>query len=258
MAAPRHLPTGRTITDGPGEAELRLKALHAAGCNPGKIWFAVGAKAFNAPLLTDVAAQIRTEAQEEEAKKNSGAASEFFNLQGKCSLIMEWLTKEEADFADLKQSERKELITYIFKARGDKGAAATSANVTSACEFLESLPSGEIPKLLSDPPCLKGEGRVAKGAAAAPVAQAAPVLALLPPSDKLAGFEDLELDIGMLEPIKMPAWLHDACSPTMSETASKLVGMHILFKWPPRLGGWTMGTVVGMNEDSSVNRAVKR
>ena len=79
----------------------------------------------------------------------------------------------------------------------------------------------------------------------------APVLALLPPTDKHAGFEELKVDIGMLQPLKMPAWLPEVCSPN-STTASKLEGMFILFKWPTRLGGWALGTVASVNEDPTV------
>jgi predicted acylesterase/phospholipase RssA len=53
------------MVDGPSGAERQLKALKAAGTSAGAIFFAVGAKAFNAPEITALAVEKIKE------KKNS-------------------------------------------------------------------------------------------------------------------------------------------------------------------------------------------
>ena len=57
--------------------------------------------------------------------------------------------------------------------------------------------------------------------------------------------------MGELKPIPKPPWLQDAYKPGGDE-ASQLIGMSILYKWPLRVGGWTLGKVQSVNTDASI------
>lgn len=51
----------------------------------------------------------------------------------------------------------------------------------------------------------------------------------------LAFGEVAGVDLGDLSPVKLPPWVVDALVPD-SQTAERLVGQEILYKWQPRLG----------------------
>ena len=96
------------------------------------------------------------------------------------------------------------------------------------------------------PPCLKQDGRIAKGLEPTPVlALSAPsVLALMPPMEFQAGFKGVKVDLTLwgMQTVEAPPWL-EAALILGSETASMLVDSYILFKWPAREGGWALGQV---------------
>ena len=54
-----------------------------------------------------------------------------------------------------------------------------------------------------------------------------------------------------LAPLVAPPWLAEACKPE-SATAEQLVGKYILYRWPPRLGGWAVGKIISLQTDASV------
>ena len=152
------------------------------------------------------------------------------------------MTMNEADDHDLSQAERVELICYVFKARGESGVTKHTTNSTASLQFLDALAPCELVNLLVDPPCLKGTGRVAKGMPDPALAELSPPppppsLLLMPPpsSGVLTGFEDLSLDMKGLVPLEKPPWM-DACCLLDHETASDMVGLKMIFKWPPRMG----------------------
>ena len=240
------------MVDGPSGAERQLKALKAAGTSAGAIFFAVGAKAFNAPEITALAVEKIKEKKNSEDVKNSDASTKFLALQTNCKETMEWMNMNAADYHDLSQAERVELIGYVFKARGDSGVTKHTTNSTAALQFLDALAPLELVNLLLDPPCLKGTGRVAKGMAEPALAELAPPplppsLLLMPPpsSGVLTGFEDLTLDMKGLVPLEKPPWMDECCLPD-HETAGDMVGLKIIFKWPPRMGGWAMGEITSV------------
>ena len=67
---------------------------------------------------------------------------------------------------------------------------------------------------------------------------------------------DVDLD-GLLL-LKLPAWVEECLVLESPSTAEKLVGQWLLYKWPPRLGGWARGKVVAVNTDQTkkVNKEV--
>ena len=70
-----------------------------------------------------------------------------------------------------------------------------------------------------------------------------PVLALMGPAKLLSfGKHGCELPDAELSPIAAPPWLEAALA-SASPTADDLVNKYILYKWPPRLGGWAVGKV---------------
>ena len=214
----------------------------------------MGAKPFNAPEITNVALEKIKEKQEAELAKNSDASEKFLSLQSSCKETMDWMVENSADFADLTQGERVELISYIFKARGVSGVTKYTTNTTASLEFLDTLVPFELVNLLVDPPCLKGTGRVAKGMEPALAALASPPPALLmppPSSGTLSGFEDISVDTKGLTTLEKPPWMDECCLPG-SELASDMVGLKILFKWPARLGGWAMGEITSAAEAEDI------
>ena len=151
------------MVDGPSDAERRLKALKAAGSSAGAIFFSVGAAAFNGPEITSVAVEKIQEKKKAEDIKNSDASAKFLALQAACKETMDSMTINAADYHDLSQAERVELICYVFKARGESGVTKHTTNSGASLQFLDALAPCELVNLLVDPPCLKGTGRVAKG-----------------------------------------------------------------------------------------------
>ena len=64
----------RVMVASPSQAE---KNLRAAGTSAGAIFLSVGAKAFNAPLITHLALEKQQEKQREETEKNNRATNDF-------------------------------------------------------------------------------------------------------------------------------------------------------------------------------------
>ena len=147
----------------------------------------------------------------------------------------------------------------MFKARDEIGITKHTKNAEATTDFLDSLAPGELQKLLLDPPCLHGKGRVAQGMAATPplaVVEAAP-LALMPPKVPISNFGNLKgLDTGGLSAMVMQPWVRAALAPG-SEEADQLVGKAVLYKWPERLGSWAVGKITGVNKDPKVKVGAK-
>ena len=247
-----------TLVAGPSKAEAEWKALRAAGSIPGAIFHSVGAKAFNGPLITSAALERVKEKAAVEGAKNEQASGEFIALQSRVQDLLDWMVNEKADYGDFSQSERREIISYVFKARGQSGISKHTTNADASIDFLDSLDPGDLPHLLLDPPCLHGNGRVAKGMGAAPallqltMVNAQP-LEPTPPKTLLSDFGDLEgLETDGLSPMVMQPCVQAAVAPGAGEEAEQLVGKFILYKWPPRLGSWAVGKVMSVNNDPNV------
>ena len=237
----------------PSQAEKRYKALKAAGSCPGAIFHSVGAKAFNAPEITHVAMERKLEKDALEEEKNRTASSDFILLRTKCSYIFELMEEEHKDWDELLGNERNSFISYVFKARGTQGMGKHTGSTEAALTFLRELGMGELSKLLEDPPCLKGKGRVAKGTSAVVIVAEMHVegaqLLQGPLQTNLLSFGEVGgVELGGLLPVKPPEWLGGALE-FGSLTAEKLLGSKILYKWRPRLGGWAVGTVTAVNTD---------
>ena len=246
-------PPAQALLASPSKAEKEWKSLKAAGTVAGAIFHAVGAKAFNAPEITAVALERQKEKQQAESDLNLKARSDFSMLRTKVQSIMETREEEQTDYKDMSQSERRDLISYIFRAQDEKGATKHTGSQTASVEYLDNWMYDEVNSLTKDPPCLSGKGRVAKGMSVhVTVAELAPsaVPLLTGPSDtQLLAFGDLlDVDLGTLSPVKLPPWVEEAL-PIGSESAEQLVGKEILYRWPPRLGGWARGTVTAVNTD---------
>ena len=252
LAVAPHVPkTTRVMVASPSQEEKRLKA---AGTSAGAIFFSVGAKPFNGPLITKIALERKEEKDASEALKNNVAKNAFDSLRSKVQKLMTQKEEEEVGFADFTQNERHNIIAYVLKAKGETGITKHAASAEAAIAFLEALPAGVIATLLANPPCLKGDGRIGKGVAGPPcLALPAPPPLLMPPVTFASGFEEvhsLELEaLWGLKVIEAPPWL-EAALVVGSETALVLVDWYILFKWPARSGGWAMGQVSCVAEDS--------
>ena len=123
----------------PSKAEARWKSLKAAGVSAGAIFHSVGAKAFNAPEITEVAMERREERARLEEKQNLQATSDFTLLRTKVAGIMEKRDEEGLDWTDLTHKERCDVIAYIFKARDEKGSGQHTKNSAASDEYLELI-----------------------------------------------------------------------------------------------------------------------
>ena len=52
----------------------------------------------------------------------------------------------------------------------------------------------------------------------------------------------------MLVQAQPPDWLQAALA-AQSDTASRMVGLHIAYHWPTRIGGWLLDKVIKVNKD---------
>ena len=249
-------PTPRLVAS-PSKAEREWKCLKAAGVCAGAIFHSVGAKAFNGPQITGVAMERLLEKKSIEEEKNSKATSGFTLLRTRVQGIMETMQEEETDYTDLTQTERCTIIKYIFQAQ-ELGQGVTKHTLTAdaANEFLEQWPCTAVNAAIADPPCFKGKGRVAKGMSGTVIVAelaglSAPPLLMAPIGTPYLMFGAVEgLDMGDCRPLKCPAWVEPALA-LDSPSAAQLVGEEILYKWPPRLGGWARGTVLATNHDKT-------
>ena len=145
-STPTH--TTATLVDGPSRAEREWAALRAAGTVPGAIFHAVGAKAFNGPeVIAAAVARAKDKAAVEEAK-NSEASGDFLTLQSQVNDIIGWMLDQKADYGDLSQAERRDVISYIFKAREETGFTKKTATAAASIDYLDSLAPGELDELV--------------------------------------------------------------------------------------------------------------
>ena len=258
VPAPPALPPApdRTFLASPSQAERRFKALKAAGTCAGAIFHSVGAKAFNAPEITQVAVEKVEEKKAIEAEKNQKASSDFYLLRTRAEGIMETVV-EGAEYSGISQDDRRALVSYMYKAQDLTGATKITASVAASLEYLEVWTYEEVQALIADPPCLKGKGRVAKGMADTVVVaqlsdapEDAPML-MGPMDTQLLAFGEVPgVDFGDLLPVKLPVWMEEAIAPE-SQTAESVVAQHILYRWPRNMGGWARGTVSAVNTDKA-------
>ena len=89
----------------------------------GTMWWAVGSKAFNAPVITAPAVARLAERKAEEERKQAKAADSWSGLQLAARELEERREQEGLSYEDLSAAEVKQLVGYVFRARKSKGVS---------------------------------------------------------------------------------------------------------------------------------------
>ena len=107
------------------------------------------------PASTPVAGGTPAQA----VSKMSQEEEEFSELRRVCNCILESMVSCSLSFKDVLEGDRRDLIRYVFKARGttgvDKHIMDQLSDSRNWVPFLESIGVAQLSLLLSDPPCLK-------------------------------------------------------------------------------------------------------
>jgi hypothetical protein len=114
----------------------------------GTMWWAVGSKAFNAPVITAPAVARLAERKAEEERKQAKAADSWSGLQLAARELEERREQEGLSYEDLSAAEVKQLVGYVFRARKSKGVSEHQTPKAKAVAFLDGLPAGEMQQLL--------------------------------------------------------------------------------------------------------------
>ena len=147
LVVPPPKPKKKSLVAPPSTAEEKFAALKESS-SVGTMWWAVGAKAFNAPVVTGPAVARLEERKAEEQRKQVKALDSWSVLQ-EAALELEGRREHEGlEYDDLSALEVKQLVAYVFRARKEKGATAASSNKAATVAFLTALPHGEMQQLL--------------------------------------------------------------------------------------------------------------
>ena len=233
----------------PSDAEMRWKAVKAAGGCAGAHWAAVGATAFNAPDVIGPALERLQEKEAEVSNRQELRAQNFATLRSNVQEILEELADNQRVYSECTAADLKQLVSFCFQARGEAGASAHTANKAACLEFLQGMPPDAMEELVESPPCDRSTAVVQANLMSPAAAAATPMLALALACEPAFGDVGLELPEG-LEIMATPSDFLPACLEPLSETASELVGRFILYRWPTRIGGWLVGEVKAANTDS--------
>ncbi|KAL1515214.1 hypothetical protein AB1Y20_004275 [Prymnesium parvum] len=88
---------------------------------------------------------------------------------------------------------------------------------------------------------------------------ALPALPPPPPDGVAHNFGTVSCELpDNVHPLRPPLWLGGVVAHHDSAEASKQIGMHILYKWPARLGGWMVGKVTAVNVEEAESIAGKK
>ena len=147
LTVPPPKPKKKSLVAPPSTAEEQY-AMLKENSSVGTMWFAVGSKAFNAPMVTEPAVARLEERKVEEQRKQVKAAGSWSELQAAALELEGKCEHEGIEYSDLSAAEVKQLVTYVFRARKEKGASAVSAPKAAAVAFLTALPAGEMQHLL--------------------------------------------------------------------------------------------------------------
>ena len=247
VAAP---PAARFVAP-PSDQEAQWKALKEMGSSVGAMWHAVGAKAFNAPEVTGPALQRLQERDAESKAKTARQLSDYNSVWTHATKVYEHLETEQLYFSDLSAADAKVLVSFAHRAQKQLGVGEHNKNRTTAVAYLEGLGMEAMGKLVRQRPPENQDVAVAT-----PLNEPAPgepLLALPAPVSDLLSFgkHGCQLPNEELSPRAAPPWLEAALEPD-SSTAKELLGRYILYKWPPRLGGWAVGKVTSVQKEASV------
>ena len=254
VAAPKEL---RRFVAPPSTQEEQWKAMKEGGASIGTMWQAVGAKAFNAPAVTGPAMERAQEKLLETNEKKARQLSDFTQLQAQANDIHTRMLRDDLEYDDLSAGDLKLLVSFCHRAQKKLGVGEHSKNRAASEAYLNSLEAGVLEELLLSPPAL--EQLTSAAAAQAPVVAVAMAedaagspLQLKGPAHMLSfGKHECEMPEERLSPVTAPPWLEAACAPG-SASAEELVGMYILYKWPPRLGGWAVGKIMSVQLDPKI------
>ena len=232
----------------PSDLEAQWKALKAAGSSAGAHWHAVGAKAFNAPEVLGPALERVQEKQAAERQQLQKKAAGFTSLLESARAIFEELEEDQLEYCELAGGPLKTLVSFIHQARGESGASKHTTNKASCLAFLESISVEALGELIAAPPSEKAVRLLESVVVEAVAEEVTPLLALAAPGTLTL---DIELPPGLSIQSPAPDWVEAALAQG-SDTASKLVGYSLVYRWPVRLGGWLVGKITGVNTDSSM------
>ena len=251
-AAPRAVLTHAPFVAPPSSQEEQWKALKEAGTSVGTIWQTVGAKAFNSPDITGPALERLQERAAADRTKAAEKSNEFAGLQLQVRSLIEEMREGELGYDDLNVTELKRILNLVFICEKRRGVSKYTTKAACA-DFLNGIAADKIDAYLAqDAPAVPAvvasqEGALVEAVPIAPsLLQASRAEALVSASDPFAGLE-LALPGGMKAVTPAPEWVAKALAPD-SDTIGSLVGNKIIYNWPPRLGGWSIGTVKSVDK----------
>ena len=118
LVVPPPKPKKKSFVAPPSTTEQKFQALKESS-SVGTIWWAVGAKAFNAPDVTEpaVARLQERNRKEEEERKAVKAAADWDTLRAAAQQIEQRRQAEQLAYDALSASELKQLVAFVFRAR---------------------------------------------------------------------------------------------------------------------------------------------
>jgi len=169
-------PKTKSYVAQPSTHEQQYESLKA-NSSVGNMWLTVGAKPFNAPEVTAPAVARVLERQGEADAKRLKAADDYTEVLAEAREIERARGESNETYQQQTAKDLKVLVSFVLKARREKGVAEHSANKGTCLLFLARLQPGEMEELLqrTEP------GVAATLALTAPVVAAVVVLPLLMP-----------------------------------------------------------------------------
>ena len=211
---------------GPQDYELAYGKLVADGVTSTNIWITLGAVAFNSAEV--LAAEIERVRILEHGRQQTAFTSQqkFLKLQSEAKIIYATLKKPKKgathDFDSLKAGDALVLVRYVYKADGREGISKQSTTKQASVDYLNSLQTDELKRLLEAPPMLKDVPLLT-----------APIVATEEgtPDDQQpfhVTFGLVTANTGGLVPIAAPEWLEESLNSTSDK---RLNGKSILVNW---------------------------
>ena len=222
----REKPMEEANIAGPQDYELAYGKLVADGVTSTNIWITLGAVAFNSAEV--LAAEIERVRILEHGRQQTAFTSQqkFLKLQSEAKIIYATLKKPKKgathDFDSLKAGDALVLVRYVYKADGREGISKQSTTKQASVDYLNSLQTDELKKLLEAPPMLKDVPLLT-----------APIVATEEgtPDDQQpfhVTFGLVTANTGGLVPIAAPEWLEESLN---SPSDKRLNGKSILVNW---------------------------
>jgi hypothetical protein len=189
--------------------------------------------------------QDKQAAQQAQLQKK---AATFSSLLESAREIYEEMEEDQLEYCELAAGPLKTLVSFVYQARGDSGASKHTTNRASCLAFLETVPVMTLGDLIAAPPSEKATSLLDAVTVNAVEVEAVPLLTLAAPTTLTI---DIELPPDLSIQSVPPDWV-EATLAEGSESASRLVGYYIAYRWPARLGGWLVGKITAVNTDCSI------